>query len=370
MKSRLNAIAPDGYFDGALRRILEMQTGDGLIPWYDRGVWDPWNHCHAAMGLSIMGLTAGAERAYRALADRQNPDGSWWAQYGAAVTFDENKYEGAGEEPRVRDTNYCAYVATGVLHHYLASGDMAFLNNYWPMVRAAIAFVLSHQSVHGEIRWAAPDPGTPQDDALLTGSSSIYKSLECAVRIGEILDQDMRDWRECRDRLGQAILHKPHRFDRQWEKKSYFSMDWYYPVLSAVYLGASGRARLASRWDEFVTQGKGCRCVLQQPWVTIAESCELALALLNAGDRAKALEVWSWQHQWRDAAGVYWMGWQYEENVPWPNERPAWTNAAVIIAADALAGATPASRLLTEVGLSQPPQYAKRLGGARLHEQT
>ena len=30
------------------------------------------------------------------------------------------------------------------------------------------------------------------------------------------------------------------------------------------------------------------------------------------------------------------MGWQYEENFFWPNEKPTWTSAALIIAADSI----------------------------------
>ena len=130
-------------------------------------------------------------------------------------------------------------------------------------------------------------------------------------------------------------------------------MDWYYPVLAGVYRGAAARDRLNARWNEFVTEGKGCRCVLNQPWVTIAESCELALALVGVGESEKARALWDTQHQWRDSDGAYWMGWQYETNVPWPHEKPAWTSAAVLIAADALASTTPAARVLCDVEIDR-----------------
>jgi len=97
-----------------------------------------------------------------------------------------------------------------------------------------------------------------------------------------------------------------------------------------------------------VAEDKGCRCVLDQPWVTIAESCELALALLRMGDRPRAEAMFAWQHQWRDEAGSYWMGHQFAENVPWPEEKPAWTAAAAILTADALTGYTSASGLFTK----------------------
>jgi hypothetical protein len=47
----------------------------------------------------------------------------------------------------------------------------------------------------------------------------------------------------------------------------------------------------------------------------------------------------------RDPAGVLWMGWQTAESVIWPKERPTWTQAAAILAADALKGFSGANRI-------------------------
>lgn len=351
---------PAGFFDGAVARILELQRGDGLIPWFDRGVWDPWNHTESAMGLLVMGRREEAEACYAALARIQEPDGSWWAEYGAAVSLETGRYQGSGHEPKKRDTNFIAYPAVGLWHHYLATGDRAHLERHWPMLKAAIGFVLGLQSEHGEIRWCAPDPDTARDDALVTGNASIYKSLECAIRAGEVLGADVSAWRHARTRLGAALRGRPERFDRTWEKKDYFSMDWYYPVLAGAVREAGARARLTARWGEFVVEGKGCRCVSGQPWVTVAEGCELALALVAAGQPARASEVFSWQHEWRSGDGSYWMGWQLEQNVPWPEERPAWTAAAAILAADAITAATPAARLFRETLGEEPAQDSQR----------
>jgi len=355
---------PPAFFDGAIARILDLQRESGAIPWFDGGVIDPWNHTEAAMGLAVLGRNVEAENAYRYLAESQNADGSWHAQYGGAVSFATGRYEGTGDEPLVRDTNFCAYPATGIWHHYRITADRSFLETYWPMIERAVAFVLEMQSEHGEVRWAANDPQTPQDDALLTGNASIYKSLECAILIAEELGRDARDWRRARARLGEAIRAKPHRFDRQWEKKSRFSMDWYYPVLSGAVTGTAARARLKSGWNMFVADGAGCRCVRDEPWVTVAESAELALALMRAGDVPSARGMLSWQHQWRAECGAYWMGWQFRENVPWPREKPAWTAAAVILATDALLKLSPAADLFTREfvseSLEQPQRFYRR----------
>lgn len=347
---------PDNFFDGARARIIELQRDNGAIPWYDGGVIDPWNHTEAAMGLTVIGEIERARLAFGYLVETQLKDGSWWGQLGSAVPFDDdNQYtggdEGAGKP--IRDTNFTAYIATGAWHHYLVTRDRKWLATLWPTVKAAMDFVVAHQTPHGDIRWAANDPHTPEDDALITGCSSIYKSLECAIHIARELGHPSRDWAEARVRLGEALREKPHRFDRTWEPKSRYSMDWYYPVLAGVVTGEAARKRIASKWDIFVAEGKGCRCVLDQPWVTVAESAELVMALLVAGERKKAEALLSWQHQWRADCGAYWMGYQFVENVAWPAEKPAWTAAAVILATDAVTGATPASRLFAERTLAE-----------------
>jgi len=351
---------PEGFFDGAVDRILELQRDNGSIPWFDGGVFDPWNHTEAAMGLVVAGHIKEARKAFQYLADYQQADGSWWAQYGSAVPMENSKYEGDGDEKYVRDTNFTAYIATGVWHYYLTTGDLQFLKDNWPIVRKAMEFVLSWQHEEGDVRWAADDPLSPEDDALITGCSSIYKSLECAVHIAQALGEPYEDWFHARARLGNALRTKPERFDRTWESKSDFSMDWYYPVLAGVFEGNQARARLASLWDTFVSEGNGCRCVISQPWVTVAEACELTMALLAAGQPEKAKELYSWQHQWRDDSGAYWMGYQYEMNTPWPVERPAWTAGAVLLAADALVHATPAHHLFTEVSVPETLEQRKR----------
>ncbi len=347
---------PDHFFDGSRARILDLQRDNGAIPWYDGGVIDPWNHTEAAMGLTVIGETERARLAFRYLMETQLKDGSWWGQLGSAVPFDEEDHytggdEGAGKP--IRDTNFTAYIATGAWHHYLITRDRKWLGTVWPHVEAAIEFVVAHQSAHGDIRWAANDPHTPEDDALITGSSSIYKSLECAIHIAQELGKSSHDWIAARARLGTALRDKPHRFDRTWESKERYSMDWYYPVLAGVITGEAARRRIASKWDIFVAEGKGCRCVLDQPWVTVAESAELVMALLVAGERKKAEALLSWQHQWRADCGAYWMGYQFVENVAWPAEKPAWTAAAVILATDAVTGTTPASRLFAERTLAE-----------------
>ncbi|MBL4826159.1 MAG: prenyltransferase, partial [Spongiibacteraceae bacterium] len=243
------------------------------------------------------------------------------------------------------------YIASGVWHHYLISKNKVFLEQLWPTVEKAIEFVLDLQTPFGDIHWAVDEQGVAKEDALITGCCSIYKSLECAHNIAVTLGERRHTWLHARDRLGDALRNKAHRFDRTWESKARYSMDWFYPVLTGVLPKATAQARLKERWHEFVEQGMGCRCVADEPWVTVAESCELTMALLAAGDHARAVTVYSWLHQWRSSDGSYWTGYQFVQDVLWPDEKPTWTAGAILLAADALTEHTPASGLFTGVQL-------------------
>jgi hypothetical protein len=81
--------------------------------------------------------------------------------------------------------------------------------------------------------------------------------------------------------------------------------------------------------------------------VTGAETCELALALAAVGHRDAAIEQVAAMQHLRDDDGSYWTGYVFADDARWPVERTTWTAAAVVLAADALAGASPASGLFT-----------------------
>jgi len=329
--------------------ILDVQTAEGEIPWFAGGHSDPWDHTEAAMGLSIAGEYTAAERAYHWLAGCQLSDGSWWRAY----------RDGQPDNPDRRETNYVAYIASGVWHHYLVTGDAAFLESLFPVVEAAIEFVLRYQGEAGEIDWAVDADGQSMGDALVTGCSSIYKSLECASHIAATLGLDRDHWIGARRSLGSALRNRPDRFDRTWASKSRYAMDWFYPVITGWVQGPAALLRLDARWQEFVEPGLGCRCEVQEPWVTVAESCELTLALLAAGDRSRAVEVFSWLSQWRDGDGAWWTGYQFAENVLWPDEKPTWTAGAILLAADALTGHTRAAELFTRVAEPVPGRSSR-----------
>ena len=111
--------------------------------------------------------------------------------------------------------------------------------------------------------------------------------------------------------------------------------------------------------------GLGVRCVADRPWVTGAETAELALALVRLGDDASRAQLLAEVQHLRHDDGAYWTGLVFDEGVRWPVERSAWTAAAVLLAADALGGGTTRA-LFTgtdlPTGVVLPP---RRLPGGR-----
>ena len=217
-----------------------------------------------------------------------------------------------------------------------------------PTLLAAVNFVLSKQTDLGDILWAVEEGKEILDDSLITGSSSIFKSLECASAIFKIFDEPTENLKISMQKLKDSINDNPERYDRTWESKSRYSMDWYYPVLCGVYDKEKSLTQIKSTWAEFVVEGKGCKCVKEEPWVTIAESSELVAALVRIGEISKAKEIFDSLHQWRDSDGLYWTGYVYTDKKFWPIEKPTWTAGAVLLAADAIYKFTPGSELFTK----------------------
>jgi hypothetical protein len=317
--------------------IAEVQLPSGMVPWFPGGHSDPWNHVEAAMAMDVGGLHCEAERAYQWLVDSQHADGSWCMYYLTVGV----------EQPR-RDANVAAYVAAGTWHHYLVTADWGFLEEMWPVVSRAIEFVLRLQQPGGEILWSVEPDGTPGRYALLTGSSSMYFSLRCAVAVAEALGYERPDWELAAGRLAHAISYSAGSF----EPKHRWAMDWYYPVLCGAVRGEAGESRLDERWSEFVMPGLGVRCVSDRPWVTAAETAECVMALDSLGRREEAHRLFEWAQALRHDDGSYWTGWVHPERVHFPgNERTTYTAAAVVLAADTLAGTGAASAFFRGEGL-------------------
>lgn len=330
---------------GTASSIAEVQESSGAVPWFSGGHVDPWDHVESAMAMSAAGLLSEAERAYDWLWRTQRQDGSW------PLRVCDGLVEDAGA-----DTNFCAYPAAGVWHHFLITKDERFLERMWSPIRRAIDFVLGAQRERGEIDWAVDAGGVPAGEALLAGCSSIHHSLGAALAIADYLDQPQPDWEVALGRLRHALRHHSEAF----AAKNRYAMDWYYPVLAGGIRGAAGRDRLFHRWSDFVMDDLGARCVDDHPWVTGAETAELVMSLDVVGERRRAVELLASIQHLRDPDGSYWTGLVYSDGKRWPEERTSWTGAAVVLAADALSGTTPASGLFR----AEPPVAAWPVDGS------
>lgn len=308
--------------------IAAMQEPDGAVPWTVGEHTDVWNHVEAAMALLVGGEVDAAHRAYDWCLATQREDGSW-----------PMKLVGGTVEDASGETNMTAYLAVGVWHHWLVRRDEKFVRRMWPAVRRALDFVVGMQLPFGGIAWSQEAGGKVNAEALLAGSSSIFQALRAGIALSELMQDAQPDWDLAAGRLGHAL--REHR--DLFMDKSTFSMDWYYPVLGGAVRGQAGIDLIDSRWDQFVRPGLGILCVDTNPWVTGAETCELAMALDNLGDRERALTLLRDMQHLRSDDGKYWTGYVYPDDVNWPVEHTTYTAAAVILAVDALSVTTPGS---------------------------
>ena len=326
------------FYRSSIDYILSVQSEDGSIPWETEEKLDPWDHIEALMGLSIAREKESTEKAFLWLRDSQLPDGSWYSEYKNSIPVSQR-----------RETNFSAYIATGLWHYHLIFEDKIFLRKMLPTLSRALDFIFSQQTEKGDIYWAVEEGKEILDDSLITGSSSIYKSLECAAALYNALDLPNKKILTSMKNLKDSINNNPDRYDRSWDSKSRYSMDWYYPILCGVYDKEKSLERIKLKWAEFIVEGKGCKCVKEEPWVTVAESSELVAALVKIGLIEEAEILFNSLHQWRDKEdGLYWTGYVYTDKKFWPIEKPTWTAGAVLLAADALYGITPGSELFSK----------------------
>lgn len=331
--------------------IVAAQQPDGAIPWYVGGHTDPWDHVECAMALDVLGrddemCASAAVRAYDWLAATQRRDGTWPAR----STWSDHARGGHREVGRGHvESNFCAYPAVGVAHHLLATGRRDHVERWYPMVARALDAVLAMQLPNGTIAWGRGAGGIT-DEALVASCASVHQALRAGVWLAESVGETQPDWELAADRLGHALGHHPGWFG----DRSRFSMDWYYPVLGGAIRGEAGTKRLAARWDDFVVDDLGIRCVDDHPWVTGAETCELALAMQALGAREEAMRLVADMQHLRDLDGSYWTGYVWPDNARWPIEQSTWTGAAVILACDAIAPTSDAGRLFTDALPSTP----------------
>ena len=301
--------------------ISRHQLLSGAIPWYEGGITDPWDLVECAIALDLAGKSDEAAKAYRWMRDIQNADGSWYFSY-------------LNDEPQnlTKDTNYSSYIATGIWYHYLFTKDLNFLRQMWTTIDKGITFALHLQQPTGEIYWACNVNDQAWPGALLDASSCIWHSTRSGIKIAKILGIEKPDWDLASRRLARAIREQPELFDKFGENNQGFATNWFYPVLTGVIEGSEAKERILRHWGEFVIDSWGCKCVRSAPWVTVAETCELIMALCRIGEVDRARLLLDWILRLKDHNGGCRAGIKLPEQLIWPEENNTWTSAAVIIA--------------------------------------
>jgi hypothetical protein len=302
--------------------IAAIQLPDGAIPWGPGRHVDPWNHIEAAMGLDATGFHHEARSAYEWLRRVQAPDGTWPAAIDRTGVVDASV-----------DANFCAYIATGVWHHFLSTSDEGWLASMWPCVESAIDAVLDMQLPNGAVAWARDTHGRLWPDALLTSTSCIHLSLWCALSIAARMEVTRPDWE-----LSLSDMRRAIESGDAFIPKARYAMDHYYPVLGLAVRGRNAFLALDACHRRFVIEGKGALCTDDRTWVTTGETCELGLAYLGIGEVQTAAILFEWIQHLRDADGLYWTGANHPGAEIWPDEKTTWSAGSVLLLADALAG--------------------------------
>ena len=315
--------------------IKSIQYKSGAIPSNEDGTHDPWDHIESIMGLNIYKDIEASKSAFNWLTHHQNSDGSWYAKYYKTDAIEKNK-----------PTHFSPYIAVAALHFFRIFKDINFLQSIWSSIELAVNFSVELQQDNGTIPWSINNNSQIENDYLLTGCSSILKSIECSIALSKILNktENIEKWKKAHLLLSNAIQDPDGKFDLIKDRKR-FSMDWYYPILSGCLKQDEKSYYINKIFKDFYLDGIGIKCVIEEPWVTVAETGEFILALMCAGydDEAKRLlfDVLNIS----DEEGIPFMGWQYEQNIFWPEEKPSWTAAALMLSADCVFDYSDASDL-------------------------
>ncbi|MFL2734907.1 MAG: hypothetical protein ACJ0FD_02025 [Gammaproteobacteria bacterium] len=337
IKFKKNIMPGKDIFLRIAQSIKTNQLDSGAIPSNADLSHDPWDHIEAIMGLNFLNDKESSDLAFKWLKNNQNKDGSWYAKYFNNDPIELNK-----------PTHFGPYISVAALHYYKIFSDKDKLLELWETIDSAIDFSLNLQNSNGTIPWSVDKNNQIENDFLLTGVSSILKSLECAIAISKILDLDSnKKWIKAYELLAYAIKNPKGLFDKTIDR-SRFSMDWYYPIISGVLSDSEKDKYIKKIYKDFYIEGIGVKCVVEEPWVTVAETSEFIVSLVISNEIEEAKKLLIEVMNISDLNDIPYMGWQYEENIFWPEEKPSWTAAALILAADSIYDFSSGSDILKE----------------------
>ena len=337
IKFKKNVTFEKDIFLRIAKSIKTNQLDSGAIPSNADLSHDPWDHIEAIMGLNFLKDKESSDLAFKWLKNNQNKDGSWYAKYSNNDPIELNK-----------PTHFGPYISVAALHYFKIFSDKDKLFELWETIQSAIDFSIDLQNSNGTIPWSVDKNNQIENDFLLTGSSSILKSLECAIAISKILDLDSNEkWTKAYESLAYAVRNPEGLFDKTTDR-SRFSMDSYYPIISGVLLDYEKEKYIKKIFKDFYVEGIGVKCVVDEPWVTVAETSEFIISLVISNELEEAKKILVEVMNISDSNDIPYMGWQYVENIFWPEEKPSWTAAALILAADSIFDFSPGANIFKD----------------------
>ena len=224
-----------------------------------------------------------------------------------------------------------------------APATSGLLEGMWPVVEAAVGFVLRLQQPGGEVLWSMDPDGHLGRYALLTSTSSIHHSLRCAIAMAECLGFERPEWELAADRMVEAIVHRPDSFRPQttagrWTGTTRSSRGPWPASRRASASTAGGRSSCST--------GSGCAACRTSPGSRRPRPPSVSWPSMPSAGGPGDRRLLDWTRHLRHDDGGYWTGCVHPHACAIPGgERSTYTAAAVLLADHALYGsaAAPAS---------------------------
>jgi hypothetical protein len=318
----LSTVTVDQEFIATLDYLEMLQRPSGMVPWFEGGHSDIWNHCEAVIAFFLGGRIDCGLAGLEWVRQRQHRDGSF-AHYYLDLGI---------KEPR-RDLNCSIYPAVAVLVATRCLDEDWVLDRYWPMVERSLEFVIGYQDADGRFPWAVEPDGRILPGHLRTGSSSMLSSLDAAYALGRG-STELRSAIAWARELLRAVLLRSE-FGESWllDEKNDWAMDWYYPSLAGVLDVELAQTKIRYLLCHHFEPGYGMRCLGSSRWVTTAETAEFAMALSLGGSPEAARSLLNMLRPRRGDHGGYLTGVVLPSGNSFPaGEYSSYSSAAVILA--------------------------------------
>ncbi len=303
--------------------LANLQRPNGMVPWFDGGHSDIWNHCEAVIAFFLGGRIEHGLAGLDWVRERQHRDGSFAHYY----------FDCGVQEPR-RELNCSIYPAVAVLVATRSLDRSWILDRYWPMLERSLEYVLRYQDDEGRFPWAVEPGGRAMSRYLKTGNSSMLTSLDAALALRSGSTAFRAKVLRARDSLAEVLVRSE--FGESWlmDDKSDWAMDWYYPVLAGSIDPELTREKTRYLLRRHFEPGHGIRCLGSSRWVTTAETAEFAMALSLGGSSDAARSLLSLVETRRSVHGGYLTGLSLPSGNSFPSDEYSSYSAAAVILAD------------------------------------